>query len=274
MKYIKYIVMIFLGFLVVYGCVYFILKISLKNEIRRAYNGNHKAQLWLGNTYYHGWGVARNYDKALEWYLKAAEQDYANAQYNAGSVYEHIYHDYPKALKWYQKAANHNHSNAQNSIGTMFLQGKGVTKDHQTAINWFQKAVEQGCANAQYNLAVMYQEGLGIAKNYEKAYQLNKKAAERDVANAQYNLGAAYYHGWGVAKNKRLALKWFERSTKNSAELQYKIGLMYQLGIGIAKEKNISKAKKLYTKAAKQGHVCAKARLEEIREGREPALSN
>ena len=155
----------------------------------------------------------------------------------------------------------------------MYLEGKGVTKDCGKAIEWFKKAIEQGAINAKSNLAIIYAEGLCGDKDYEKAYQLNKEAAKQGLCQSQYNLGIMYLNGWGVAKDECLALKWITQSTKKDAEIQYQVGLMYQFGTGIAKEKDIVRAKKLYTKAAKQGHGCAKHRLEEISEEREPPLA-
>ena len=62
-----------------------------------------------------------NIDKAVEWYLKAAEQGLAKAQYNLGCCYQEgdgINADYYKAVKWYRKAADQGHADAQhNQIG-------------------------------------------------------------------------------------------------------------------------------------------------------------
>jgi len=47
--------------------------------------GDIEAQYNLGNLYSKGeGGIHQNYTKALEWYLKAANQGYANAQSSLG----------------------------------------------------------------------------------------------------------------------------------------------------------------------------------------------
>ena len=59
--------------------------------------------------YAKGTGVAQSYEKAVEWYRKAAEQGLARAQYNLGCMYENgtgVAQSYEKAVEWYQKAAD------------------------------------------------------------------------------------------------------------------------------------------------------------------------
>ena len=43
-------------------------------------NGLREAQFSLGVMYEYGYGVNRDYKKAVEWYRKAAKQGYADAQ--------------------------------------------------------------------------------------------------------------------------------------------------------------------------------------------------
>ena len=49
---------------------------------RAAEQGDADAQNKLGDMYYDGEGVARDYAEARRWYRKAAEQGFADAQYN------------------------------------------------------------------------------------------------------------------------------------------------------------------------------------------------
>ena len=46
----------------------------------RAANGDAEAQNNLGNCYYNGEGVTKDYAEAVRWYRKAAEQGHANAK--------------------------------------------------------------------------------------------------------------------------------------------------------------------------------------------------
>ena len=66
------------------------------------------AQCDLGNCYYYGKGVKKDFTQAAYWYQKAAEQGYAEAQFNLGALYFHgrgVTQDYVQAVYWHQKAA-------------------------------------------------------------------------------------------------------------------------------------------------------------------------
>ena len=66
--------------------------------------------------YDNGEGVVQNYEKAFEWYSKAANQGNAQAQYNLGSLYHNgqgVEKNDKRAFEWYRKAANSGHSQAK-----------------------------------------------------------------------------------------------------------------------------------------------------------------
>ena len=67
------------------------------------------AQCELGNCYYNGYGISKNYKEAVRWYRKSAEQEYNWAQYYLGNCYykgHGIKQDYDEAAKWHIKATN------------------------------------------------------------------------------------------------------------------------------------------------------------------------
>ena len=45
-----------------------------------------------------------------------------------------------EALRWYMKAADQGHAKAQFSTGVMYDQGKGVPQNYKEAFRWFMKA--------------------------------------------------------------------------------------------------------------------------------------
>jgi tetratricopeptide (TPR) repeat protein len=109
----------------------------------------------LGDLYYYGYGVVQDYQKAAEWYRKAAEQGSASGQCNLGFMYTNGYgvtKDYSKAVEWYRKAAEQGNADGENNLGIMYENGYGVAKDRQKAMEWYGKAVEQGHYGAQQTL--------------------------------------------------------------------------------------------------------------------------
>ncbi|ENU27824.1 tetratricopeptide repeat protein [Acinetobacter modestus] len=84
--------------------------------LRKAENGDVLAQYNLGWVYQNSQDVIQNYEKAFEWYSKAANQGNAQAQYNLGSLYQNgqgVEKDDKKAFEWYRKAASNGHSQAK-----------------------------------------------------------------------------------------------------------------------------------------------------------------
>ena len=49
-------------------------------------NGEALAEYHLGRMYANGWGVARDLGKAIAWYQKAADHNFAPAQYRVGRI--------------------------------------------------------------------------------------------------------------------------------------------------------------------------------------------
>nr|WP_181718316.1 tetratricopeptide repeat protein [Psychrobacter sp.]QJS05259.1 sel1 repeat protein [Psychrobacter sp.] len=78
-----------------------------------------------------------------------------------GKEYTVITRGYEKAFEWFTKAAEQGHADAQNNLGLMYKAGLGVSHDDYVAFEWFTKAAEQGHADAQNNLGLLYRDGKG-----------------------------------------------------------------------------------------------------------------
>ena len=100
----------------------------------------------------HGRGVEKNYELALEWFTRAAQQGNAECQYNLGVIY---------------------------------FFGRGVNRNYKTAFKWFREAASQKVVAAQYGLAFMYQNGLGVPKDHLRAYLWSSFAAEEGQLQAK-----------------------------------------------------------------------------------------
>ena len=97
--------------------------------------------------YSYGEAVAQDYKEAVKWYTKAAEQGYANAQYNLGHRYyrgEGVAQDYKEAVRWWRKAAEQGKAKAQAVLGAMYDNGKGVAQDYKSAHMWLNIAAANG----------------------------------------------------------------------------------------------------------------------------------
>ena len=251
-----------------------------------AEQGNAQAQFCIGRYYDIGRGVRRDYNEAVKWYRKAAEQDYVYAfyelevieclrkpaeqgdvcaQFNTGIYYfeDGVQQDYIEAVKWFMKAAEQGHISAQCNLGYCYAYGLGVEQDYTKAIKWYLEATEQGCAEAQNNLGVCYAKGQGVGQDYTKVIKLYKKAAEQGNRTAQCNLGDCYKDGNGIKQDLSEAVKWYcKAAVQGDIEAQYNLGICYQNGQGV--EQNEIEAQNWFRLAANGGHTKAKEMLDEV----------
>lgn len=258
MKQIYFIIMLFLA--IASGASAQTTNIATLTQKAKA--GDAKAQNDLGDAYYDGKGVTKNFTEAVKWYTKAAEQGNAEAQKNLGYCYnygEGVAKNLTEAVKWYTKAAEQGNAKAQRNLGNCYYNGEGVAKDFTEAVKWYKKAAEQGNADAQNNLGECYYNGEGLAKDFTEAVKWYKKAAEQGNAYAQYSLAWCYDKGEGVAKNDSEAIKWYIKAAKNNQPAAaYKYGSLLLDGNKQAQiTKNVAEGVKYMRKAADQNNLDA-----------------
>ncbi|MCR5549846.1 MAG: sel1 repeat family protein [Bacteroidales bacterium] len=252
------------------------------------------AQSYLGWCYEFGKGVKQSYEKAVEWYSKAAEQGDASAQYLLGLCYEYgkgIKQSYEKAVEWYSKAAKQGDMSAQYLLGLCYEYGKGVKQSYEKAVEWCSKAAEQGkapmyywlgrCFNAaeqgnayaQRCLGYCYYRGEGVEQSFEKAVEWYTKAAEQGDALAQSSLGDCYYYGEGVKRwrkglkySYKKAVEWYSKAAKQGCvNAKFQLGRCYQYGFGVNKDKLV--ALNYYVQASILGDKEAENRISKLIDG-------
>lgn len=195
----------------------------------------------------------KDYEEALKWFTKAAEQGHSGAQCNLGSMYGGGYGvslDCSESAKWFRKAAEQGDAEGQYQLGNIYSTGLGAQKDSQEAIKWYWRAAAQGHDNALFYLEKDAEHGI------ENALFYLIKVAEQGFSNAQYHLGWMYKYGVGVTEDLTESRKWYKYAAeKGHSEAQYYLGKMYEEGNGVRKD--ITEAIKWYEKAAKQGDSAA-----------------
>ena len=112
-----------------------------------ASKGEAWAQHFLGNSYFRGDGIAKNYAKALKWYRLAAAQGYDPGQCSVGGMYlngEGVGQNYAEALKWYRQSAAQGNFGSQHVLGLMYAEGMGIPKNEVSAYMWYYLAAMTG----------------------------------------------------------------------------------------------------------------------------------
>ena len=95
---------------------------------------------------------------------------------------------YEKAVEYFQKAADQGNSEGQWWLGKMYESGKGVGQSYEKAAELYQKAADQGMKEAQYLLGSLYENGFGVEQSYEKAAEYYQKAADQGIDDAKVRL--------------------------------------------------------------------------------------
>lgn len=220
---------------------------------------NAAAQFNLGLLCAKGCGMGRNFETAVNWLKKAAENGDddapglieklkkaataekivstgdAQAQADLAEVYMFIGNslnqadpdaDYAIAFEYAQKSAAQNNGDGLWVLALAYEHGRGVERDVDKAIECYRKGAELGHAPSQHSLACYYIRGDVIEKDHEKAFALCMKSAEQGYGLAMRDIGLAYQFGYGgVEDDLSLAIKWYEKALKviNDPELEQKI---------------------------------------------------
>ncbi len=177
---------------------------------------------------------------------------------------------YKEAREWWLKAANQNYARAQNNLGLMYERGEGVEKDLQMAVYWLKKAANQNLDIAQFNLACLYENELKDSNNASIWFH---RAANNGHNCAQTILGWLYMTGKYVNKNEFTALRWFREAVKQNGECVrdacYFLGELYSFAEKI--DRDLDSAIYWYGKSADLGSEEAKKKIEyyEVKYGRE-----
>lgn len=265
-------------------------QIAIEGFLKRAEETNDdNAEWYLGRTYYKGYGVTKDYKKAVEWFEKSANQGNTMSLCKLGICLRKggygISQNPEKAIKLFHQAyeiACKNFESDKNALkefksepalelGRCYKNGEGIEQNFHEAFKWFQIASEG--RKGQYELGLCYYDGRGTEKNDEKAFECFRMASkansdyfengEKDVAGIQYMLGRMYEKGEGTAKDYEKAFAYYKKAIRQDlAEAQYALALCYYEGKGTQKDK--SKTFEWCEKAAEQGLPIAQFKLYEF----------
>ncbi len=134
----------------------------------------------------------RTYKEEFYWYKKAAQQGIPEAQVQVAKFYSHtlpFYPNYDEAIKWLLKAANQNYAPAQKDLGWAYLTGwwgeADNYKNSTEAQKWFNKAIKTYLKNINkqdlrqlYDLSICYFEASKLISDPKDKKTLKTKGIE------------------------------------------------------------------------------------------------
>nr|POF07886.1 protein skt5 [Quercus suber] len=273
------------------------------------------AQYYLGDGYFSGLfnKDKPDYDKAFPLFVSASKHGHAEAGYRTALCYEFGWgtaKSYPKAVQFYRTASSKNHPGAASRLGLACIRGDmGLAKSYyREGIKWLKRAQES--ADFQYNaapfeLGLLHLTGYGddIFKDEGYAAQLFTQSAELGHVQANFMMGQAYENGlYGCPRDAALSVHFYTGAAshghadammalcawymigaepvlekdegeayawaKQAADLglpkaEYAIGYFTEMGIGCRRDP--LEANVWYVNAAEKGNETAKQRLAIIR---------
>ena len=84
------VIKIVIAVVILWGGAAEVVSSDLESIRQAAAQGDAEAQYQLGDIYYYGEGVSKNYTRAVEWYRKSANQGNAIAQNNLRNIKQKI----------------------------------------------------------------------------------------------------------------------------------------------------------------------------------------
>jgi len=214
----------------------------------------------------------------FERFMEKAEKGDADAQVFVGNCYalgDGVAADIGQAMSWYRKAALNGHAQTQCDIGVRYLYGMGVAKDEIEAYAYFALA-ETSNEQARKNLAFLKNQLsggdllLGLKRKKElQAEMVASRAGKAVVSGPAERLGGQLSQSDSVSTEEKLrkdseddrvkAQGYRTKAEAGDARAQYFLGYSYFNGRGVAKD--VDESFKWYRKAAEQGDAGAQLAL-------------
>lgn len=207
-------------------------------------------------------GTEFDAQKALDYMTRAAEMNYAYAQYKVASYYYYglIETDIEKAVDWYTRAYNQGYPFAAVMLGDIYLYNiKGTEEpEYEKALEYYRYAESQGVITE--GLGVCYDYGIGVEENETEAFKYYTLGANGGYTAAKYRLGLAYKYGRGTTVNMDEAYRWLSDAAEDgNFNAQYETAMMLLNGEGVAQ--NESEGVQMLMKVAEEDHDSAQFEL-------------
>lgn len=133
-----------------------------------AISGDAYAQFCLAEEFRTGKLGETNFERAISWYLRAADQGQKDAQHRLGTMYltgEGVEPVMELALLWFQRASTNGNALSQYQLGYMTLYGIGCERDTALANQWLQLAASNGSFAAAVHLQLIGFDSVNIVAN-------------------------------------------------------------------------------------------------------------
>ena len=147
---------------------------------------------------------------------------------------------------------------AEYEQGIVYYNGHGVEKDFFKAEHYLLRPALNGHVEAQCALGDLFADETNPNIDPTQAVEWYYRAADAGHPKAQWMMGACYSNGIGIEKNIDEAKYWFKQlADQRNPDGQYGLASCYM------ETKDYKEAERYLRRAAAQGHMDAKAMLEQ-----------
>ncbi len=184
-------------------------------------NNYYPATFELGRMYIEGWGVEKDYLKAIDMLTIVADNsqdqglvEFANKTMAVAELFLGNASEGREAFKWYEKSAIKNNMYAQYELANMYFYGNSVEKDIKQVVKLYEQAAVQGYSVAQLYLGLIYIGNKEVKEDEVKAKYWLKKSAQNGNSNGQMGYGLII-----EGSNKAESLSWIKKAAAQGNEI-------------------------------------------------------
>ena len=216
----------------------------------------------LAKIYYYGSSVVKqNYETSLYLFNRAAQLNDTESLFFLREHYLNGWgtaKDYKKAFEYFNKSISYNNTDngkSWNSLGYLYYYGLGVEKNVKKAFDYFNVGLSYKDPSAIYDAAYLLIENQKndnklITKDYKKAYNHASGLAATDFSFGTYMYAMMNQYSIGASiKSCDINIKFFISICEKNLYIKY----LYDLAIRYYKNKMYRKAFLLYMELAEGG---------------------
>ncbi len=172
----------------------------------------------LGQIYSDEDSSLYNIEKAIEWYIDAADLGDTGALFNLGGLYEKNSPEYSpqKAFHFYQKSMEAGNMAAQLKVAQAYASGFGTARDPVKGCDLAEEAVGYSVTEANVILADCYLDGNGRTKNFDRALALLHDCSDNNNTECSLKLADIYASGMHVTPDIAYACSFYYKAALSS----------------------------------------------------------
>ncbi|MFO1242233.1 MAG: hypothetical protein U1E36_03405 [Rickettsiales bacterium] len=202
-------------------------------------NKDVSSMLQVADMYKAGLGTARDINKAVALWERAASMGSVRAMYVLGGIYEKgdgVALNLPKAIQWYEKAANLHQLRSIEKLATLYSDPMSGKQDPDKAFKWLSIASQHPDVDPAIwvKLGDAYAYGKGTPKNHSTAFSWYERAAKAGNTDGIFMLGEAYRYGRGVDQDIKRSLRFYRLAANlGNDDAIMLMAENYEKGIGV-----------------------------------------